>query len=336
MSTNFFTARGGRGNEGTVQIDGMNVGSAFNGGGVAGFGYPIGESSEIQVTIAGGLGEIDRGGPQFNLIPKTGGNTFSGTAFLSTAGKWSQGDNLDDQLRSYGLTNVPALIKNWDTNFALGGPIIKDRLWFFNNVRSYGNQQEIPGLFGNLNAGNQASWNYQRDESLPARAAAAKMIEAIRLTGQVTPRHKVGFYLDYQQVCNGSAFTQGRRAVPRPRRGLGRARQRRRRLLRRARTRGRQRLGQPREDHAGLVDVAVHEQAAVRGWSLAVRQPVRRTDPRRRADRFHSRAGAGLEPDDRHAGRQLHLSRLGLGGLERAGAQRLARVGEPTSPDRTA
>jgi hypothetical protein len=48
---NFFTARGGRGNEGTIQIDGMNVGSAFNGGGVAGFGYPIGESSEIQVTI---------------------------------------------------------------------------------------------------------------------------------------------------------------------------------------------------------------------------------------------------------------------------------------------
>ena len=209
VSTNFFTARGGRGNEGTIQIDGMNVGSAFNGGGVAGFGYPIGESSEIQVTIAGGLGEVDRGGPQFNLIPKTGGNTFSGTAFLSTAGKWSQGDNLTDELKSFGLTNVPALIKNWDTNFALGGPIIRDRLWFFNNVRSYGNQQEIPGLFGNLNAGNQASWIYQKDESLPARAAAAKMIEAIRLTGQVTPRHKVGFYLDYQQVCNGSAYAQG-------------------------------------------------------------------------------------------------------------------------------
>ena len=87
VSTNFFTARGGRGNEGTVQIDGMNVGSAFNGGGVAGFGYPIGESSEIQVTISGGLGEVDRGGPAFNLIPKTGGNTFSGTGFLSLAGK---------------------------------------------------------------------------------------------------------------------------------------------------------------------------------------------------------------------------------------------------------
>jgi len=209
VSTNFFTARGGRGNEGTIQIDGMNVGSAFNGGGVAGFGYPIGESSEIQVTIAGGLGETDRGGPAFNLVPKTGGNKFSGTGFLSEAGKWSQGDNLNDTLRSYGLTDVPALIKNWDANFALGGPIVKDRLWFFNNVRSYGNHQDIPGLFGNKNAGDPTKWTYVRDDSVKGRAAAAKMIDAIRLTGQVTPRNKFGFYLDYQQVCNGSAFTKG-------------------------------------------------------------------------------------------------------------------------------
>ncbi len=209
VSTNFFTARGGRGNEGTVQIDGMNVGSAFNGGGVAGFGYPIGESSEIQVTIAGGLGETDRGGPAFNLVPKTGGNSFSGTGFLSLAGKWSQGDNLNDTLRGYGLTDVAALIKNWDTNFALGGPVVKDRLWFFNNVRSYGNQQDIPGLFGNKNAGDQTKWTYVRDDSLKARAAAAKMIEAIRLTGQVTPKNKVGFYFDYQSVCNGSAYLKG-------------------------------------------------------------------------------------------------------------------------------
>src|SRR4029450_9589823 len=209
VSTNFFTSRGGRGNEGTIQIDGMNVGSAFNGGGVAGFGYPIGESSEIQVTIGGGLGEVDRGGPAFNLIPKTGGNTFSGTGFLSLAGSWSQGDNFDDTLQSYGFTTVPPIIKNWDTNFAIGGPIVKDRLWFFNNVRSYGNHQEILNLYGNANAGDQSKWTYVADRSLPARAAAAKMREAIRLTGQATPRNKVGFYLDYQQVCNGSSYAKG-------------------------------------------------------------------------------------------------------------------------------
>src|SRR4051812_1230575 len=114
VSTNFFTSRGGRGNEGTIQIDGMNVGSAFNGGGVAGFGYPIADAQEVQITVAGGLGEVDRGGPQFNLVPKTGGNKLAGTGFASTAGKWSQGSNLDDTLRSYGITEVPGLIKNWD------------------------------------------------------------------------------------------------------------------------------------------------------------------------------------------------------------------------------
>jgi hypothetical protein len=209
VSTNFFTARGGRGNEGTIQIDGMNVGSAFNGGGVAGFGYPIGESAEIQITVAGGLGETDRGGPQFNLVPKTGGNTFGGTGFISLAGRWSQGNNVDDTLRSFGIADVPGLVKNWDANFALGGPIVKDRLWFYNNVRSYGNHQLIPGLYGNKNAGDATKWTYVPDTSVQARSAAAKMIEAIRLTGQVSPRNKVGFYLDYQQVCNGSAYEKG-------------------------------------------------------------------------------------------------------------------------------
>jgi hypothetical protein len=82
-------------------------------------------------------------------------------------------------------------------------------LWFFNNIRSYGNHQEITGLFGNRNAGDPTKWTYERDDSLTARGAAAKMIEAIRLTGQATPRNKVGFYLDYQNVCNGSAYAKG-------------------------------------------------------------------------------------------------------------------------------
>jgi hypothetical protein len=86
---------------------------------------------------------------------------------------------------------------------------VKDRLWFFNNVRSYGNYQEILNLYGNQNAGDQSKWTYVADQSLPARAAAAKLIEAIRLTGQVTPRNKVGFYLDYQKVCNGSSYAKG-------------------------------------------------------------------------------------------------------------------------------
>src|SRR5688500_5500603 len=78
----FFTSRGGRGNEGTVQVDGMNVGSAFGGGGVSSFAYDFVNAQEVQVTVAGGMGEVDRGGPAFNIIPKSGGNEFSGSAFV--------------------------------------------------------------------------------------------------------------------------------------------------------------------------------------------------------------------------------------------------------------
>ncbi len=204
---NFFTARGGRGNEGTIQIDGMNVGSAFNGGGVAGFGYDTANASEIQVTIAGGLGETDRGGPAFNMIPRTGGNNFSGTYVLSYAGEWAQSSNLDDELKSFGITEVPGLIKNYDTNFAMGGPIKRDRLWFFGNARTFGAQSDIPGLYGNRNAGNPNAFTYVPDTSLKARNANSKMIGAIRLTGQLTPKNKLGFYYDYQKNCTGSSFT---------------------------------------------------------------------------------------------------------------------------------
>jgi hypothetical protein len=206
---NFFTSRGGRGNEGTVQIDGMNVGSAFNGGGVASYGYDTPNAQEVQMTVAGGLGETDRGGPAFNIIPKTGGNSFSGSAFFSTAGKWSQGNNLDDQLRAFGITEVPALIKNWDANFALGGPIVRDRLWFFGNARTFGNHSDIAGLYGNKNASDPNSWSYAKDDGLKARGANDKLIGGIRLTDQLTPKNKLGFYHDYNKNCTGSAFAKG-------------------------------------------------------------------------------------------------------------------------------
>src|SRR6195256_3601776 len=202
----FFTARGGRGQEGTVQVDGMNVGSAFGGGGVSSFAYDFVNATEVQGTVAGGMGESDRGGPAFNIIPKTGGNTFSGTGFASTAGKWSQGSNLDDRLRSVGITEPPGLIKNYDTNLAVGGPVKHDRLWFFNNVRTYGSQQDIPGIYANANAGDAAKWNYLKDPNVKARSAADKKIEAIRLTSQLTPRNKVGVYWEYQANCAGSAL----------------------------------------------------------------------------------------------------------------------------------
>ena len=54
-SQSFFASRGGRSGEGTIQIDGMNVGSSVGGGGVSGYRYDMNTAAEVQVTIAGFL-----------------------------------------------------------------------------------------------------------------------------------------------------------------------------------------------------------------------------------------------------------------------------------------
>lgn len=203
----FFTVHGGRSNEGRVQIDGMNVGSAFNGGGVSSFAYDTSNSEEVQVSLSGGLGEADIGGPALNIIPRTGGNTFRGTAFFSTASEWSQGNNVNDELRALGITESPALIKSWDANAALGGPVVRDRLWFYGTARSFGNHTENLNLYANANMGRANVWTYVPDRNITTRQANDKKIGSLRLTGQLTSRHKLGFYYDYQWNCGGSTLT---------------------------------------------------------------------------------------------------------------------------------
>ena len=202
----FFTSRGGRSNEGTVQIDGMNVGSAFNGGGVAGFGYDTVNAQEVQLTVAGGLGEADRGGPQFNIIPKTGGNSFAGSYFGNLAGAWSQFDNVDDELRSFGIPSPTKIIRNWDTSFSLGGPIKRDKVWFYAVTRTIGEYTDIAGRFGNLNAGDPTKWAYVVDPSIKSRTVGSRKSAAARVTAQLSQRNKISGSYDKQYICNGSSY----------------------------------------------------------------------------------------------------------------------------------
>ena len=168
-----FYSHGGRGNEGRTYVDGLSTGSAFNGGGASGYIIDTANSQEMQVSLSGGLGETEVGGATVNFIPKTGGNSFAGQGFFSTAGEWSQGNNIDDHLRSIGLSQAAALYKNWDVQASVGGPILRDKLWFFANYRDFGSHDDILGMYGNLNAGNANSWTYSPDQNLKARNAVS-------------------------------------------------------------------------------------------------------------------------------------------------------------------
>ena len=110
---------------------------------------------EVVVTVGGATGEADRGAPSINLIPKSGGNSFSGTVFASTAGEWSQG--------SHENVSFPTLYKQWEVSLAMGGPIIRDSLWFFGTLKSRGQHTAVPNVRANANM-NSDAWEYVPNE----------------------------------------------------------------------------------------------------------------------------------------------------------------------------
>ena len=214
VNPSFFTAHGGPGNEGTVQLDGLNVGAAFNGGGVSGNAYDVANAQEMQIAISGNLGDAETGGPILNIVPQTGGNQFKGTGFGTGAGRWAQGHNVDAALQAQGVTEAAGLIKLWDISGAMGGPIKRDKLWFFANVRDFGNHTDIPGGFANAFAGDASQWDYAPADGqggrplVKARTATSKTIASGRFTSQLTPRNKVSFYYDYQWDCDQGGMNQ--------------------------------------------------------------------------------------------------------------------------------
>ena len=207
----FFTARGGSTNEGRMTINGMSVAASFNGGGVSSLAYDANNVDEVSVTVSGGLGDADVGGPVMNLVPRTGGNSFKGQVYFNYAGSWSSGNNIDDTLRNLQtpITLGPGVIYSYDANPSYGGPIKRDRLWFWGSYRKYEASQGQEGIFANKYALDPAHWDYLKDTSIAARQVQGRNIFQGRITAQVTPKNRVMFSHEYQSRCEGSTLTTG-------------------------------------------------------------------------------------------------------------------------------
>jgi hypothetical protein len=197
----FFSANGGANNEGRMAVNGMTVGAARSGG-VSSYVYDAVGVEEVAVRIGGGLGETDTGGPIMNIVPRSGGNTFAGTAFTSIAGDWSRGDNLNDELRAVGLTETPGIIQAHDASFSLGGPILRDRLWFYGQYRNLDTQTAVEGITANANAGDPARWDWL-SSPVNARLVQDRQMAMGRFAGQAG-RSRIQVNYEYQKRCEGT------------------------------------------------------------------------------------------------------------------------------------
>jgi hypothetical protein len=200
-----FGGAGGRSNEGRVSIDGISVGSAFNGAGVSSYIADVGNAREVTMITSGGLGEAEGGGPALNIVPKEGGNVVRGSFYAAGVTEGMIGSNYTDELRNRGLTTPGETRKVWDFNLGVGGPIKADRVWFFGTFRDEGSERSVPGMFANANAGDPTKWLYVADRSRPAVNAASYRLMSMRVTAQATPRNKVVVFWDEQKPCEGGA-----------------------------------------------------------------------------------------------------------------------------------
>ena len=147
-------------------------------------------AQEVVLTTSGGLGEAETAGVVLNIVPRDGGNTFSGTFVMSGATGAMQGSNYTQRLKDAGLRSPSELIKVREINPMGGGPLRRDRLWFYLTYREVYSENTIPGMWFNKNAGDPTKWTVDFDTSRPAFRDLLTRMAVGRITWQATARNK--------------------------------------------------------------------------------------------------------------------------------------------------
>jgi hypothetical protein len=209
-----FPIHGGRGVESRVTIEGMNVSNPPGGNQPPNYTADIGNAQEVTMTTSGGLGEFETAGLTMNIVPKQGGNSLSGLFFVSGFSEGMQSDNFTDELRARGATQPTPVTRVYDVNTAIGGPIVRDRLWYYFSFRVQGQRQNTLNVYYNRNAGNASSFVYDPDLSQPAFSDRTWENYTPRITWQASARNKFSFSWDEQPVCRKCTGTTSLTGTP--------------------------------------------------------------------------------------------------------------------------
>src|SRR5688572_26862270 len=202
-----MSIHGGAVGDTRILIDGITTANAEGTGWSSNMLPNMGSTQEVAVDYSSASAESISGGLQINMIPKTGGNKFSGSLFATAVNESFQGENNTDALRARGLRTPNSLKQQYDINPGLGGPIRADKLWFYTSARFTRQANYIGGLFQNKNAFDITRWTYEPDENAPAFSNATERSVNLRLTWQASRVNKFSVFYDNHWRCQ-CVFTQ--------------------------------------------------------------------------------------------------------------------------------
>jgi hypothetical protein len=128
----------GRSGGGVVSYDGMIWDQTYG---------DFGTYEEAQITTAAKGADAMNPGVTMNLVVKSGSNKFKGLGSANYQSGDFQTTNIDDALLAKGFAPGTNKFTSYKDFYAeLGGPILKDRLWFYASHRDASSGQYIPGF----------------------------------------------------------------------------------------------------------------------------------------------------------------------------------------------
>ncbi len=193
-----------RGSGDTVQtIDGIRLNNLCAQGAYSGVYWNDGSFQELSYVTGADSAEMGQGGIRVNMVPKDGGNQFKGSLFGNWAGESWTADNLRSNLAgdlTYNpnnrLTNVGNIQKVWDVNPSIGGPIVRDKVWFNYTFRSWGVYKYVADSYFDSNP---SPFVYTPDLSRPGLDDGYIWSNVGRVAWQLTSKDKVSVYVDKQK-----------------------------------------------------------------------------------------------------------------------------------------
>jgi hypothetical protein len=196
-----MTIHGSNGNDQRVMIDGLSTANAELAGQASNFLPNMGSAQEVAVDFSSGTADQATGGVRINIIPREGGNQFTGSLFATGANSHFQSDNYTEELQARGLRTPNSVKMNYDINPTIGGPLEPDKVWFYGAARWTKTQNYVGGMFHNVNEGVENIWTYTADLDRPAVVNSFQRSVNLRLTWQANPKNKFSIFVDDQGRC---------------------------------------------------------------------------------------------------------------------------------------
>ena len=181
----YLTIHGSATGDSRIEIDGMDVNSGLGGGNNSSVYFDDGAFQELAFQTVGGTAESQVSGVVVNMIPKDGGNTFSGAGVATYSNKSLYSSNYSDDLKARGLLSPSEMQELWDYDASVGGPLKDKKLWFFGSFRNWGSDKTIADTFRQPGVTESGKYSYiNKLESYMGR-----------VTAQVSQQNKIsGFY----------------------------------------------------------------------------------------------------------------------------------------------